>query len=214
MEKFEDASSVKATSDFMAEMMMDEKDGEEFTREYLKTRFLSSVGRSLYYARRKADLTQAQVAERMNTTQSVIARYEADKKGSITFHRYVDFAIACGLMPRSLTLHPILEPVESLRDEVIANVALQQSQVAPTQIAPSFAFYVSSEPVPVSFPSTVQVFTTQSAHHDFPLATLLTLGQEVTPTANSANQFLAKLRCMQEQGANLALAANSVQSTV
>src|SRR6266566_4069115 len=116
MEQFEDASSVNTTPDFIAEMMMDKKDGKEFTQKYLKARFLSSVGRSLYYARRNAGLTQEQVAERMHTQQSVIARFEADKKGSMSFRRYVDFAIACGMMPRSLTLNPILEPIEVLRD--------------------------------------------------------------------------------------------------
>src|SRR5712692_6220887 len=128
MEQFENASSVNTTSDFIAEMMMDEKDGEEFTLEYLKARFLSSVGRSLYYARRQAGLTQAQVAERMGTTQSAIARFEADKNGAMSFHRYVDFAIACGMMPRSLVLHPILEPIASLRDEVIGRAAIPHSQ--------------------------------------------------------------------------------------
>lgn len=134
MEQFEDASSVNTTSDFIAEMMMDEKDGEEFTLEYLKARFLSSVGRSLYYARRQAGLTQAQVAERMNTTQSAIARFEADKNGAMSFHRYVDFAIACGLMPHSLVLHPILEPIDSLRDEVIARAESRSSLEPPQAI--------------------------------------------------------------------------------
>src|SRR5450631_4005833 len=111
MEDFENTSKMETASDFMMEMMMDEKEGEEFTRDYLRARFLSSIGRSLYYARRQAGLTQAEVAERMKTTQSAVARFEADKKGSLSFHRYVDFAIACGMMPRSLVLHSILEPV-------------------------------------------------------------------------------------------------------
>lgn len=122
---FEDTSNVETTSDFMSKMMMDEKDGEEFTREYLKARFLSSIGRSLYYARRQAGLTQADVAERMHTTQSAIARFESGKDGSMSFRRYVDFAMACGMMPRSLVPHSILEPIASLRDETIANFAIE-----------------------------------------------------------------------------------------
>lgn len=128
---FENTSSVETPSDFMIEMMMDKKDGEEFTREYLKTRFLSSVGRSLYYARRQAGLTQAEIAERMNTTQSAIARFEADKNGSMSFRRYADFAIACGMMPRSLVLHSILESIASLRNEMIVSFALKPSQGLP-----------------------------------------------------------------------------------
>lgn len=131
MGKSEDTSSTGTPLDFIVGMMTDEKDGKEFTLEYLKASFLSSVGRSLYYARRQAGLTQAQIAERMNTTQPVIARFEADKNGAISFHRYVDFAIACGLMPRSLVLHPILEPIASLRDEVIARAEVRRSQEPP-----------------------------------------------------------------------------------
>lgn len=119
MGKFEDTSSEKTTPDLLTEMMMDEKDGEEFTLGYLKARFLSSIGSSLYYARRNAGLTQAQVAERMNTKQSVIARFEAGENGSMSFRRYLDFAIACGMMPRSFRLHPILEPIATLREEML-----------------------------------------------------------------------------------------------
>ena len=125
---FEDTSNVETTSDFIIEMMMDEKDGEEFTREYLKASFLSSIGRSLYYARRQAGLTQANVAERMDTTQSAVARFEAGNDGSMSFRRYVDFAIACGMMPRSLVLHSVLEPIASLRDEVVADFAAESLQ--------------------------------------------------------------------------------------
>src|SRR5450759_4360037 len=116
MEKDEITPSMKATSDFIVEMMMDEKEGEEFTREYLKDRFLSSVVRGLYDVRRQAGLTQAQVAERLNTKQAAIARLEADTDGSMSLHRYVDYALACGMIPHHITFAPI----ESARDYVIA----------------------------------------------------------------------------------------------
>ena len=124
MEKPEDTSSVKTTSDFIVEMMMDEKDGEEFTREYLKAKFLSSAVRALYNARRKAGLTQAEVAERLNTKQAAIARLEADTEGSMSLRRYVDFALACGMDPLDI----ILEPVESIRDYVIHNPQAPRAQ--------------------------------------------------------------------------------------
>jgi len=118
MEKPEDALSAETTSD-LVQVVTDEKDGEEFALEYYKAQFLASIGRSLYYARRQAGLTQAQIAKRMNTTQSAVARFEADKNGAMSFHRYLDFAIACDMMPRSLVLHPILEPIAVLRDKLI-----------------------------------------------------------------------------------------------
>lgn len=128
MKKFEAPVNQETVSEFAVEMMNDKDSGEEFTREYLKAKFLSSAGRSLYYARRWAGLTQAQIAERLHTTQSAIARLEADKDGAMTFHRYADFAIACGLMPRSLMLEPILESIETLRDEMIARAKSGQRE--------------------------------------------------------------------------------------
>jgi transcriptional regulator with XRE-family HTH domain len=125
MEKAEDTLSTKTTSDFIAQMMMDEKDGEEFTREYLKTKFLSSAVRALYLARRNAGLTQAQVAERLNTKQAAIARLEADTDGSMSLRRFAEFALACGMDPLDITL----EPVESVRDYVIHNPQAPRTQV-------------------------------------------------------------------------------------
>lgn len=124
MEKTNDAQSMKTTSEFIVQMMTDEKDGEEFTREYLKARFLSSAVRALYNARRKAGLTQTQIAERLNTKQTAIARLEADADGSISLRRYVDFALACGLDPLDI----ILEPIESVRDYVIHNPQAPRTQ--------------------------------------------------------------------------------------
>jgi len=151
VKKYQDTSKQETISEFAAEMMSDEKDGEEFTREYLQAKFLSSIGRSLYYARRKAGLTQAQVAERMNTKQSVIARYEADENGSISFRRYVDFAIACGMMPRSLMIEPILEEIHTLRDEMINRARLQHLQ----------------EPLHVRYCGEVEAFTFDSLKVQF-----------------------------------------------
>lgn len=115
-------------ADFITRMLTDEENGEEFTVEYFKTRYLSSVGRSLYYGRRKVGLIQEQVAERMHTHQSAIARLEADRDGSISFHHYVEFAIACGYMPRSLVTDAPLESIQLLREELLEHVKLEQSE--------------------------------------------------------------------------------------
>ena len=186
MENSVDTSSKETVSDFIVEMMTDEKDGEEFTREYLKAKFLSSVGRSLYYARRKAGLTQEQVAERMNTQQPAIARLEADKNGSMSFRRYVDFALACGMMPRSLMLASILEPIDSLRDEMIVHAAAQHAQDT-----------LESRPTPI--PSTLmsQIFATQSGNLAIPLPSSNLSNQESTLTVSSVERYLKEQQSMQ-----------------
>ncbi len=120
----ENTLSMKTTSEFIVQMMTDEKDGEEFTREYLKARFLSSAVRALYNARRKAGFTQAQIAERLHTKQAAIARLEADTEGSMSLRRYVDFTLACGMDPLDITL----EPMESVRDYIIHNPQAPRTQ--------------------------------------------------------------------------------------
>ena len=66
-----------------------------FVREYeaLATQFM--VMRALMAARRKARLSQAEVVERMGTTQSSIARMESGK-GSVTIDSIQKYAKATG----------------------------------------------------------------------------------------------------------------------
>src|SRR5437764_11702647 len=111
MEKYEDTQN-KTTADFIVELMTDEQDGDEFSQEYIKAGFLSAAMRALVQARRNAELTQAQVAEQLGTKQTVIARWEKDKEGSISLRNYVEFALACGRAPLDITL----ELFSSLRD--------------------------------------------------------------------------------------------------
>jgi len=189
MEKPEDTSSVKTTSDFIVEMMMDEKDGEEFTREYLKAKFLSSAVRALYNARRKAGLTQAQVAERLNTKQAAIARLEADTEGSMSLRRYVDFALACGMDPLDI----ILEPVESIRDYVIHNPQAPRAQ----DLYEKWRKHMS-EPITVSQPAPVLTLSGQAIVVPSPNNVSI-YTPESTPTADSAERHIKENR---EQNTN------------
>ncbi|MEO7000335.1 MAG: helix-turn-helix transcriptional regulator [Ktedonobacterales bacterium] len=92
---------------------------EETARAYLKESFLTEAMLALFHARRDAGLTQAQIAERMGTKQSVIARWERDFGGSISLRNYVEFALACGVLPLDIAL----APVDSIR-----NYAIQKGQ--------------------------------------------------------------------------------------
>ncbi len=114
MEKYENNQIRETTADVIAHELADERNDPAFVEEYLKTGFLSSAVDALFYARRQAGLTQTQVAERLNTKQASIARLEADTNGSLTLRRYVEFALACGMVPLDITLAPI----DSVRDFV------------------------------------------------------------------------------------------------
>jgi len=117
MEKYENKRIDETTDDVIAQELRDTNNDSAFVREYLKAGFLAAAVDSLFYARRRADLTQAQVAERTNTKQAAIARLEADTDGSISLRRYVGFALACGMVP----LNIVLAPIESVQNFVIAH---------------------------------------------------------------------------------------------
>jgi len=108
---------TKTTADFIAEKLKDPTNGEAYYRAYLRAGFLESAVNTLYEARRQAGLTQAQVAEKLNTGQAMIARLEDDTKGAMSLHRYVDFMMACGMIPYNITY----VPVEAVRSYTVEN---------------------------------------------------------------------------------------------
>ena len=107
MHQDEDIQVAGTMTDYLIQKFMDEEQGKEFASEYLTSAFLSSAVNTLFYMRRQAGLTQAQVAERLNTTQSAVARLEGNFDGGISLHRYVDFALACGMVPHNITFAPL-----------------------------------------------------------------------------------------------------------
>lgn len=110
------------TIDATREMLSD----DVAAREFLKASFLSSAMTALFYARRKAELTQAQVAERMGTKQSAIARMEADASGSTSLRRYVEYALTCDMIPFDITL----ARVSTLKEFARADPSVPRTEVA------------------------------------------------------------------------------------
>jgi transcriptional regulator with XRE-family HTH domain len=82
------------------------EESEESANAYLVQGWLSSAIESLYDARREAHLTQKEVAERLNTKQPDISRLERDDEGRVTLHRYIEYALACGVLPLNISLRP------------------------------------------------------------------------------------------------------------
>ena len=110
-----DHKTETTSSDMLVQMLTDKEHGQEATEAFFKAEFLASAVDALFAARRQAGLTQEQVAERLNTKQAAIARLEADTTGSMSLHRYIEVALACGMVPLDITLAPI----DSVRDYII-----------------------------------------------------------------------------------------------
>jgi transcriptional regulator with XRE-family HTH domain len=125
MDHNEDIQVAGTMTDYLIEKFTDEEQGKEFAAEYLKGAFLTSAVNALFYMRRQAGLTQAQVAERLNTKQSAIARLEGDFDGGMSLRRYVDFALACGMVPHNITFAPL----ESVISYTIAQPKILYTQV-------------------------------------------------------------------------------------
>ena len=115
---------TKTTADFIARRLKDPTNGEAYFRAYLRAGFLESAVNTLYQARCQAGLTQAQVAEKLNTGQAVIARLEDDTEGAMSLHRYVDFVMACGMIPFNIMYVPI---------EAVHDYTLEKPQVPLTK---------------------------------------------------------------------------------
>ena len=115
---------TKTTADFIARRLKDPTNGEAYFRAYLRAGFLESAVNTLYQVRRQAGLTQAQVAEKLNTGQAVIARLEDDTEGAMSLHRYIDFVMACGMIPFNI----ICVPIEAVHDYTLENPQLPLTQ--------------------------------------------------------------------------------------
>ena len=125
MHQDEDIQVTGTMTDYLIEKFTDEEQGKEFAREYLKSAFLTSAANGLFYMRRQAGLTQAQVAERLYTKQPAIARLEGDFDGGISLSRYADFALACGMVPHNITFAPL---------ELAISYTIAQPKVLFTQV--------------------------------------------------------------------------------
>lgn len=83
------------------------EESEESAREYLRQGWISSAMGELRAARRKAGLTQQVIADRLGTTQSAIARLERDHDCSLSLRRYIDYLIACDVLPLDIETAPL-----------------------------------------------------------------------------------------------------------
>jgi transcriptional regulator with XRE-family HTH domain len=76
---------------------------DDVAQVYQREFWLAGAVQTLVETRRQAGLTQAQLALRLDTTQSAIARLERGNSG-ISLGRYIDYLHACGAHPCEIKL--------------------------------------------------------------------------------------------------------------
>jgi transcriptional regulator with XRE-family HTH domain len=93
------------------------RESEDSARVYLMQGWLASTMATLRDARRRAQLTQEEVARRLGTTQSAVARLEKDHEGRCSLQRYVEYLAACDALPLAIEAVPVV----GLRDYAFAD---------------------------------------------------------------------------------------------
>lgn len=78
-------------------------ESEEAAGEYLKATWFYRAMEGIREARIQSGLTQSDVAEKIGTTQSVIARLENAYEGTFSLNRFLEYAWASGAAPLDLT---------------------------------------------------------------------------------------------------------------
>lgn len=120
----QDKLNTKTTAEFIASKLKAPIDSEAYYRGYLRAGFLEDAVNTLRQVRRQVGLTQSQVAEKLNTRQAAIARLEDDTEGAMSLRRYVDYLMACGMIPYNITYVPI----DTVREYTIEHPQLPLTQ--------------------------------------------------------------------------------------
>ena len=118
---------LRMAVDLRASLRRRVRGSDEAALSYLRARFLRSVSRQIHSARLAAGLTQADLAERLHTTQSVISRTEADVTGAISLRRFTDWLMACETVPKAVTT----VSVASAREAALALLAPAPAAASP-----------------------------------------------------------------------------------
>lgn len=109
-------------SQYVLEQIQNDPDGS-YIKSFLHADVLGTAIDALFYARIQIDTSYEQIAERMQQPLRIIKHWEADRDGSIPLGRYVEMAMACGMVPRIT-----LVPFEQAKQEVIQRLEREQQR--------------------------------------------------------------------------------------
>ena len=92
-------------SEYSVKDLIEDADIEAAAGYFLTAWFYHAMD-AIRDARTRNGLTQSDVAEKIGTTQSVIARMENAHRGSFSLDRFLEYAWACGAAPLELEFVP------------------------------------------------------------------------------------------------------------
>ena len=99
----DDLAITGTTGEAIAQGLRD----QESTYDYLIAHFLVRAMQALTQARRDVEMSQGELADRLGTTQSAVARWERDTAGRISLANYCRFALALGKVPLDIVVENI-----------------------------------------------------------------------------------------------------------
>lgn len=131
---------------------------DEALREYLKTDWIIKSMLHLESTRQAAGYTQSELANLLNTTQSVISRTERDMDGAISLRRYADWLFACGAVPTRIETTTLVDA----RKDLIVETCGENNRTVSNISAGHFANQSLVDSAPVLPPRTYNQGNTDS----------------------------------------------------
>lgn len=98
---------------FVLEQLQQDADGS-YTESFLRADVLCAAVDALFYGQLHTEQTAEQIAARIQQPPNVVKHWISDHDGSVPLCRYVEIAMACGMVPRIT-----LVPIENAKQEVI-----------------------------------------------------------------------------------------------
>lgn len=133
MESQELVEQPTTIGDMTTELLISSEEG---AREYLRQWWISGAISTLRETRWNAGLTQRDVAERLGIDQASVTRIERDDVGKTSIARFIDYAMACGVVPFDVQVLPF----EKMRVFAIHNPGKERTATSYGQLVQQLAF--------------------------------------------------------------------------
>lgn len=109
-------------SQYVLEQLQHDPDGS-YTQSFLAADVLGTAIDALFYGQLTTEQTAEQIAARIQQPPNVVKHWISDHDGDVPLCRYVDIAMACGMVPLIT-----LVPIEQAKQAVIQRLTGDQKR--------------------------------------------------------------------------------------